>query len=213
MERAISERENNPGTPVFAHYTSARRWYAPHDLAKVNNSEIERVTEMDKKKLLLITDSCIIQPTATYLIMYQDFECPHLNFLIFLSSFIEERGTQTDPLLVQDPEYPDAHHQHHHHGVQQDLSRTTIQNQSGASLANVVSPPSYPPPGQVARKKVTRKHACNNDRNMYLTRIIKRFPIVKLSGIQISFEFQTLKSQVFRYFVCSDHYCIQQKSV
>ena len=60
MERAISERENNPGTPVFAHYTSARRWYAPHDLAKVNNSEIERVTEMDKKKLLLITDSCII---------------------------------------------------------------------------------------------------------------------------------------------------------
>ena len=39
-----------PGTPVFAHYTSARRWYAPHDLAKVNNSEIERVTQMDNKK-------------------------------------------------------------------------------------------------------------------------------------------------------------------
>ena len=92
----------------------------------------------------------------SYLKMYQDFECPHLNFLIFWSSFIEERGTQTDPLLVQDPQYPDAHHQHHHqHGVQQDLSRTTIQNQSGASLANVVSPPNYPPPGQVARKKVT----------------------------------------------------------
>ena len=36
-----------PGTPVFAHYTSLRRWYAPHDLAKENNSEIERVTEMD----------------------------------------------------------------------------------------------------------------------------------------------------------------------
>ena len=35
-----------PGTPVFAHYTSARRWYAPLDLAKVNNSEIERVTKM-----------------------------------------------------------------------------------------------------------------------------------------------------------------------
>ena len=41
---------NIPGTPVFAHYTSARRWYAPHDLAKVNNSEIERVTEVDIKK-------------------------------------------------------------------------------------------------------------------------------------------------------------------
>ena len=39
-----------PGTPVFAHYISARRWYAPSDLAKVNNSEIERVTEMDKRK-------------------------------------------------------------------------------------------------------------------------------------------------------------------
>ena len=45
----ISPR-NNQGTPVFAHYTSARRWYAPHDMAKVNNSEIERVTEMDIKK-------------------------------------------------------------------------------------------------------------------------------------------------------------------
>ena len=33
---------------------SARRWYAPHDLAKVNNSEIERVTEMDKKKLFIL---------------------------------------------------------------------------------------------------------------------------------------------------------------
>ena len=42
-----------PGTPVFAHYTSARRWYAPHDLAEVNNSEIERVTEMGIKKLTL----------------------------------------------------------------------------------------------------------------------------------------------------------------
>ena len=41
-----------PGTPVFAHYTSARRWYAPPDSAKVNNIEIERVTEMDKKKHL-----------------------------------------------------------------------------------------------------------------------------------------------------------------
>ena len=39
-----------PGTPVFAHYTSARQWYAPLDLAKINNSEIERVTKMDKKK-------------------------------------------------------------------------------------------------------------------------------------------------------------------
>ena len=38
------------GTPIFAHYTSARRWYAPRDLAKVNNSEIERVTEMEKKE-------------------------------------------------------------------------------------------------------------------------------------------------------------------
>ena len=37
-------------TPVFAHYTSARRWYAPLDLAKVNNSEIERVTKIGKKK-------------------------------------------------------------------------------------------------------------------------------------------------------------------
>ena len=43
---------NIPGNPVFAHYTSARRWYAPHDLAKVNNSEIERVTKMDIKKKL-----------------------------------------------------------------------------------------------------------------------------------------------------------------
>ena len=41
---------NTPGTPVLAHFTSARRWYAPHDKAKVNNSEIERVTEMDIKK-------------------------------------------------------------------------------------------------------------------------------------------------------------------
>ena len=38
---------DNPCTLVFAHYTSARRWYAPHELAKVNNSEIERATEMD----------------------------------------------------------------------------------------------------------------------------------------------------------------------
>ena len=35
------------GYSVFAHYNSARRWYAPHDLAKVNSSEIERVTKMD----------------------------------------------------------------------------------------------------------------------------------------------------------------------
>ena len=32
--------------------TFARRWYAPHNLAKVNNSEIERITEMDIKKRL-----------------------------------------------------------------------------------------------------------------------------------------------------------------
>ena len=44
---------NIPGTLVFAYYTSARRWYAPRDLAKVNNSEIERVTEMGKKLILL----------------------------------------------------------------------------------------------------------------------------------------------------------------
>ena len=41
-----------PGTPVFTHYTSARRWYAPRGLAKVNNSKIERVTEMGIKKKL-----------------------------------------------------------------------------------------------------------------------------------------------------------------
>ena len=42
-------------TLVFSHYTSARWWYAPLDLAKVNNSEIEIVTEMGikKKKLVL----------------------------------------------------------------------------------------------------------------------------------------------------------------
>ena len=38
------------GFTLGTHYTSARRWYAPLDLAKVNNSEIERVTEMGKKK-------------------------------------------------------------------------------------------------------------------------------------------------------------------
>ena len=50
-----SGRAPNPGTPVFAHYTSARRWYAPRVLAKVNNSEIERETEIGiKKKIVLI---------------------------------------------------------------------------------------------------------------------------------------------------------------
>ena len=44
--------QNILGTSVFAHYTSAKRWYAPHDLAKVKYSEIERVTEMDMKKKL-----------------------------------------------------------------------------------------------------------------------------------------------------------------
>ena len=36
---------------VFAHYNSASRWYAPLDLAKVNSSEIEKVTEMGIKKI------------------------------------------------------------------------------------------------------------------------------------------------------------------
>ena len=35
---------------VFTHYITARRWYAPHDLAKINDSKIERVTEMGIKK-------------------------------------------------------------------------------------------------------------------------------------------------------------------
>ena len=35
-----------PGTLVFTHYASARRSYAPHDLAKINDSKIESVTEM-----------------------------------------------------------------------------------------------------------------------------------------------------------------------
>ena len=39
-----------PGTPVFTHYKSARRWYAPHDMVKINISEIERVAEMGIKK-------------------------------------------------------------------------------------------------------------------------------------------------------------------
>ena len=52
--QSVPQAPFNPGTPVFAHYTSARRWYAPHDLAKVNNSEIERVTEMDKKNMMCI---------------------------------------------------------------------------------------------------------------------------------------------------------------
>ena len=47
MERSISGRENNL---VFTHYTSARWWYAPHDMAKINDSKIKRVTEMDIKK-------------------------------------------------------------------------------------------------------------------------------------------------------------------
>ena len=29
-----------PGTLVFSHYTTARLWYAPRDMAKTNNSEI-----------------------------------------------------------------------------------------------------------------------------------------------------------------------------
>ena len=32
-----------PGTPVFAHYTTTRRWYAPHDLAKVNTCRLVHV--------------------------------------------------------------------------------------------------------------------------------------------------------------------------
>ena len=40
------------GTPVFTHYTSSRRWYAPNDMVKINDSIIERVTEMGKKKRL-----------------------------------------------------------------------------------------------------------------------------------------------------------------
>ena len=47
MVNTLTRYADIPGIPVFARYTSARRWYAPHDLAKVNNSEIERVTEMD----------------------------------------------------------------------------------------------------------------------------------------------------------------------
>ena len=41
---------NIPGTPVFTHYTTARRWCAPHDLVKKNDSKIERVTAMGIKK-------------------------------------------------------------------------------------------------------------------------------------------------------------------
>ena len=55
MERTVSGRKNNPGTPVFTHYTSARRWYAPHDMAKINNSKIERVTKMEIKKKTTLT--------------------------------------------------------------------------------------------------------------------------------------------------------------
>ena len=43
--------EKNVKTMASTDYTSARRWYAPHDLTKINNSEIERVTEMDLKKM------------------------------------------------------------------------------------------------------------------------------------------------------------------
>ena len=32
--------ENVPGTPVFTHYTSARRRYAPHDVAMINENKI-----------------------------------------------------------------------------------------------------------------------------------------------------------------------------
>ena len=42
----------SPGTPVFTHYTFARRWYAPHDMAMINNSKFERVTEMGIKKYI-----------------------------------------------------------------------------------------------------------------------------------------------------------------
>ena len=44
--------------PLFndSHYTSARLWYAPLELAKVNNIEIERVTEMGIKKKPLFND-------------------------------------------------------------------------------------------------------------------------------------------------------------
>ena len=31
--------------------TTARRWYAPHDLAKINDSKSERVTQMGIKKM------------------------------------------------------------------------------------------------------------------------------------------------------------------
>ena len=33
-------RRHNPGTPVFAHFTSARRRYAPHDVAVKNKNKI-----------------------------------------------------------------------------------------------------------------------------------------------------------------------------
>ena len=35
---------------IFSGSITARWWYAPHDMAKINNSKIERVTEMGKKK-------------------------------------------------------------------------------------------------------------------------------------------------------------------
>ena len=31
---------NNPGTPVFTHFTSARQGYAPHDVAMKNKNKI-----------------------------------------------------------------------------------------------------------------------------------------------------------------------------
>ena len=36
----------SPGTPVFTHYTTARQWCAPHDMAKINDSKIEKVSKM-----------------------------------------------------------------------------------------------------------------------------------------------------------------------
>ena len=39
---------------VNTHYNTASRWYAPNVLAKINDSKIERVTEMGIKKKLLL---------------------------------------------------------------------------------------------------------------------------------------------------------------
>ena len=45
-----TKAEVDSGYSVFTHYTSARRWYAPQDMANINDSKIERVTEMGIKK-------------------------------------------------------------------------------------------------------------------------------------------------------------------